>query len=251
MSEFWYTRRTMENLYPGCYVYDHFSPTHFLIFGISVAVIIAAMLVYRKLCEKGRQKFLFALSAILVADELYKHIFSAATGQWECGFLPLHLCSINIFICILYTFTKKRIFAEVLYALCIPGAFLAILMPTWNSLPVFNAMSIHSQSIHVLLLMFPLLLLAGGFRPDIKSLPKVATFFVCEMIPIYFVNKLFDTNFFFLHRTEGNPIFVFFEGILGKEFFFLGAIPILALIWTAMYLPWHFIKKRENRKTEK
>jgi len=50
------------------------------------------------------------------------------TGQWNWSYLPLHLCSINVFVCLYNTLTDRNWCKEELYALCIPGAMLALLL---------------------------------------------------------------------------------------------------------------------------
>ena len=247
MSEFWYTRSTMNELNPDYINFPHFSPIHLFITAVFVAIIIAAMFFYKKLGDKERQNFLYVMSALLVADELFKHICSAATGQWEWEFLPLHLCSINIFVCVFNSFRRDKLSSEVLYATCIPGATLALLMPTWNDLPYFNFMSIHSNSVHVLLLMYPLLLLAGGFKPDIRRIPKVFLVLLCECTPIFFLNKVIGTNFFFLNGTANNPVLELFAGIFGEKLYILGMPVLLVFVWAAMYLPWYFIEKKKSK----
>ena len=190
MSEFWYTKTTMDKLNPDYIRFEHFSPLHLFVTAVFFAIIICAMVFYRRLDEKGRQKFLYIMSALLIADELWKHILSAATGQWEWEFIPLHLCSINIFVCVINSFRRDKLTSEILYALCVPGALLALLMPTWTNLPYWNFMSLHSNSVHVLLAMYPLLLIAGGFKPNFRRLPKVLLLLLCESVPIYFLNKV-------------------------------------------------------------
>ena len=237
----------MNEIAPDYVNFTHFSPVHLFSVAIFAAIIIAAMVFYKKLGEKERQKFLYIMSALLIADELFKHICSAATGQWEWEFLPLHLCSFNIFVCVYNSFKRDDLSSEVLYATCIPGASLALLMPTWTDLPFWNFMSIHSNSVHVLLLMYPLLLLAGGFKPDIKRIPKVFLVLLCECVPIFFLNKVLDTNFFFLNGTANNPVLEIFEKILGEEIYFLGMPVLLVFVWAAMYLPWYFIGKKKAK----
>lgn len=247
MSEFWYTKSTMDKLDPDYLNFSHFSPIHLFITALFIVIIVAAMLYYKKLDEKARQKFLYIMSALLIADELFKHICSAATGQWEWEFLPLHLCSINIFVCVINSFRRDDFTSEVLYSVCIPGAALALLMPTWTNLPYWNFMSIHSNSVHVLLVLYPLLLLAGGFKPNFKRLPKVLLLLLCECVPIYFLNKILDVNFFFLNGTAGNPVLKLLASVFGKEFYFIGCVPILLILWVFMYLPW-FIAGRKKQK---
>ena len=236
----------MDKLDPDYLNFSHFSPIHLLITALFILIIVAAMLYYRKLDEKARQKFLYIMSALLIADELWKHIGSLATGQWEWGFLPLHLCSINIFVCVINSFRRDDFTSEVLYSVCIPGASLALLMPTWTNLPYWNFMSIHSNSVHVLLVMYPLILLAGGFRPDFRRLPKVLLLLLCECVPIYFLNKILDVNFFFLNGTAGNPVLKLLASVFGKEFYFIGCVPILLILWVFMYLPGYIAGRKKQ-----
>lgn len=56
MSEFWYTKTTMDKLNPDYIRFEHFSPLHLFVTAVFFAIIIGAMVFYRKLDEKGRQK---------------------------------------------------------------------------------------------------------------------------------------------------------------------------------------------------
>ena len=247
MSEFWYTKSTMDKLNPDYLRFEHFSLLHLSITAAFILIIIAAMIFYKKLDQNGKQKFLWTMSVLLIADELWKHIGSFATGQWEWEFVPLHLCSINIFVCVINSIKRDDLTSEILYALCVPGASLALLMPTWTNLPFWNFMSLHSNSVHVLLLMYPLLLLAGGFRPNFRRLPKVFLVLLFECVPIFFLNKILDTNFFFLNGTANNPVLEILAEIFGKNLYFLGMPFLLVVVWAAMYLPWHIIEKKKSK----
>lgn len=247
MSEFWYTKSTMDKLNPDYLRFEHFSLLHLSITAAFILIIIAAMIFYRKLDQNGKQKFLWTMSVLLIADELWKHIGSFATGQWEWEFVPLHLCSINIFVCVINSIKRDDLTSEILYALCVPGASLALLMPTWTNLPFWNFMSLHSNSVHVLLLMYPLLLLAGGFRPNFRRLPKVFLVLLFECVPIFFLNKILDTNFFFLNGTANNPVLEILAEIFGKNLYFLGMPFLLVVVWAAMYLPWYIVEKKKSK----
>lgn len=247
MSIFWYTSGTMQKMYPDYYAYEHFSPLHLCVIAICLFVIIAAVIVYRRLNYKGKQKFLYVMAALLIADELFKQISTIMTGQWEYDYIPLHLCSINIFVCVINSFKRDDTTSEILYSLCAPGAILALLMPTWTRLPLWNGMSLHSNTVHLLLLLYPILLVSGGFRPDFRRLPKVLVIALCECVPIYFLNKLLDTNFFFLNGTSGNPVLKILVSLLGKDFYFLGFIPIVIVLWFVMYFPWYLSEKKSAK----
>lgn len=76
-----------------------------------------------------RHQILRAVFVLMLADEFMKQTVLLYTGQWNVTYLPLHLCSINIFVCWYDAIHQSRWSKEILYALCIPGAVVAMLSP--------------------------------------------------------------------------------------------------------------------------
>lgn len=130
MDIFQYLFYSADNIPEGV-GFSLFSLGHLIWLG-SIALVIALVCrKYGRLDEKGRQKLRRILSALLIADELLKIAVLSAIGYYDASYLPLHLCSINIFVCLWYTLRPNKMAAEVLYALSIPGALVALLSPTW------------------------------------------------------------------------------------------------------------------------
>ena len=245
MSSFWYTKKTMRDIFGETFAaFRPFDATHLCELALCAAVCAAGAVLYRRADAAARRRILLAVTVLILADELVKYVFTLATGQFEWGFLPLHLCSINIFVCAWYTARPNGLAAEILYALCVPGALLAMLSPSWTALPVLNCMHLHSATVHILLILYPVLLLAGGFRPDWRRLPKVALFLAAACVPALACNLLTGTNFMFLSRTDGNPILELFARLFGGDLYLLGFPILLAVLWTALYLPWSLAKKK-------
>ena len=132
------------------------------------------------------------------------------------------------------------------YALCIPGAVVAMLSPSWQRLPVWNLLHLHSYSIHVLLILYPVLLLAGGFRPQVHHIRWVLAFLCAIATPIFFLNRLLKTNFFFLNDPQGNAITAFFAHCFGERFYLLGFLPVLAAVLLLLYLPWYRAERHQR-----
>lgn len=236
---FWVTKPYIDEYTNGEFVgFRLFDATHLgeLAFFAVLAVVLGIL--YHRMGKKARRNTLIVIAALCLADELFKHIGCLALGQYDWGYLPLHLCSINIFVVLAYVLKPSDLKAELLYALSIPGASLALISPSWTKLPLLNFMHIHSVSIHILLVLFPILLLAGGFRPSWKRLPKVFLCLAIACAVIYPLNKLLGTNFMFLNGTDNNPILVFFENIFGNPGYLIGLPILLIFIWALMYLPW-------------
>lgn len=167
-------------------------------------------------------------------------------GNYLWTYLPLHLCSINIFVIAFHAWKPNRLMDSILYTACIPGAIAALLFPTWTELPVLNFMHLHSFTIHILLAMYPIVLTAGGeIHPKLSDIPKCLGMLMGAAVPIYFVNLLLDTNFMFLMSADpGNPLYIF-EQLFGSHL--IGFPVIISAILVVMFTPWHIYDKHKEK----
>jgi hypothetical protein len=150
-----------------------------------------------------------------------------------------------------------------LYGLALPGAFLALIVPTWTGVPPWNFIFIFSTGYHIFLICYPIMLLAGGFKPNVKNLKKVGLTLVILCAVIFGINELnyfigtktnnlafWKTNFMFLHEPES--VITTVANLLGlKGRSFLIVLPImLVLIWGLFYTPWILIEKKKSEKVK-
>lgn len=248
MSDFWMTSATFRQTYgSGRVLFDTFSSAHFLWLGIAAAAIALAMVLFRYLGEKGRRRMFVVVTVLMLADELLKYVATAVTGQFEVQFLPFHLCSVNLFVALFNTIKPNNVTKNILYALCLPGAIIALLVPTWTSLPQWNVMFLHSETVHMLLVLYPCMLLASGFKPDYKVLPWVALFLLGVCVPAVALNTIFDTNFLFLNGTVGNPVLELCKDVFG-DVYQIGLVVLLVIVWFLMYLPWEIARVAKAKK---
>lgn len=75
-----------------------FGTLHFVWIGIFIFLTVGCIIWYRKLANRGRRIWRISIAALLVADEIFKVVMLIAGGRFLPSYLPLHLCSINIFI---------------------------------------------------------------------------------------------------------------------------------------------------------
>ncbi len=213
-----------------------FGATHLASLGLFVLLAAAACLWYRRQSAARRRGVLRLMAVLLLADELFKHACLLIGGNWLPDYLPLHLCSINIFLIVVYVLRPSHTLANFLYAACLPGALAALLTPTWQPLPVGNFMYLHSTSIHYLLALFPLLLLTSGeLRRDWRTIPKSLALLCVLAVPIGLLDHALELNFMFLNwAPEGTPL-VWFETHWGSHL--LGFPVLLTAVLAVMYLP--------------
>lgn len=216
--------------------FPQFGLLHFVWLLFFVGVTFICFIYYKKFSEKGRQIWKKTVAVLLLIDELFKVIMLVIGGRYTPGYLPLHLCSINIFAITIHAWKPSKILGGYLYTVGIPGALAALLFPSWTALPLGNFMHIHSFTVHILLALYPIILFAGGeIKPEIRKVPQYLLVLLVMAVPIYLVNLLLDTNFMFLMNADpGNPLYLF-EQLWGNHL--LGFPVIIVGVLAVMYIP--------------
>lgn len=220
--------------------------THILWLLAGLILCVAACVFYGKLSDEKRKRMLTALGIVIFLWEMAKNLVLLLIGEFSWGYLPFHLCGINILLIAFDTVKQTKTVRSFLYYFAIPGAMLALLFPNWTKMPVWNFFHIHSFTIHILLVLYPLLLVTTGqVSTELKSALKGVVLLVAMAIPVYFLNMLWGTNFMFLMKPDsGNPLELF-EKLLGSH---LWGFPILLpVVILVMYLPMFILKKRDQR----
>ena len=201
------------------------------------AVFLAVLLpLYRRAGERARRRVLCSLALLLLADELAKHGVLLWLGEEDIDYMPLHLCSVGLFICLWYAARPGVWAGELLYAVSLPGALIALLFPGWSVLPPFGFLSIHSFTFHMLLAAIPLcLLVSGELRPRAGRLWFCALFLLVTALPVWAIDRRWGTNFYFLtYPGTGNPL-IWFEALFGNPGYQIGLPVLTALLWAGMY----------------
>ena len=222
--------------------FSMFDSTHLAWLAFFALFALAASLFYRKSGEGRRRIIRYVFAALLVVNELFKQTCLIVGGNFSVDYLPLHLCSVNIFLIAYHVFRKNEALDNFLYLVCIPGAVAALLAPTWTELPFGNFMHMHSFSVHVMLATYPIMLTAGGdIRPDVRRIPKSLLVLLGLGGVALAANLLLDTNFMFLMCAEqGNPLY-WFETHWGSHL--LGFPVLIAAVVAVMNLPWVLVRK--------
>lgn len=233
MEFFFETEKTIEKGHG----FKNFDTEHLLWLAATVVIILIFTLHYRKLKPESRGKWRKTVAVLLVLDEVFKQACLLIGGNFHPSFLPLHLCNANIFLIAIHAWRPHKTIGNFLYVICIPAAIAAMAFPAWDKLPWLNFMYLHSFTVHILLLLYPIALTAGGdIRPEAKQIPKVLVLLAVLAVVEQCFNLLWDTNFFYLMRSGGknNPLY-WFEKNWGDHFYGLPILVAGAMI--VMYAP--------------
>jgi hypothetical integral membrane protein (TIGR02206 family) len=205
----------------------------------------ALCLAYRRADAKGRRRVQRAVGFAVLACEVLKDANLAVQGQFSIYYLPLHLCGLAVFLTLWHSLRPGETLGNLLYSTCMPGAAFALLFPDWNACPVFSYTSIVAFAVHTLLVSYPLMqVLAGDLRPRSRYLPRCLLILLGLAAPVYVFDRIFSANYMFLIQpSPGSPL-EWFAHLLGVPGYLLGYIPMLALVWCLLYLP--FRKKAKK-----
>ena len=189
---------------------------------------------HRHPAQRKRMRRIYALA--IGADEVFLLAGLLAGGNFRANYLPLELCSINIFLILWHAWHPGELLDNYLYAVCLPGAVLALLFPDWVNMPLGNFLHFHSFTLHILLAVYPMMLtFAGEIRPEIRVLPRCLGLLMALAAVALGFNLVLGTNFMFLmYAPPGNPLGWFREH-WGSHL--LGFPVFLAAVVAVMYVP--------------
>ena len=237
--KYWFD--TVETIPEGV-GFSHYSGIHLAWIISGVALMLLLGLCYRSRTAERRGILRKILALAVVADEIFKMVMLTLGGRYLPDYLPLHLCSVNIILIAVHAWRPSVTLDNFLYTVGIPGALAALLFPSWTSLPLGNFMHIHSFTVHILLVAYPVMLLFGGdLKLSWRFIPRCIGLLSVLAVVALAVNLLLDTNFMFLMFAEpGNPLYTFEQLCGDHRIGFAVLIPVILLV---MYLPLELVRK--------
>ena len=209
----------------------------------------ALCLVWRRCGGGGRARMrLFTGLAALLCEAL-KEVNLIIQGEPILYYLPLHLCGLAVFFTLWHSIRPNETVGELLYSSCMPGALFAILFPDWTACAAFSFHSILGFTVHMLLVVYPLMQVLGGeLRPSPARLPRCLLILLCLALPVYAFDRLFGVNYMFLLAPAAGSPLEWFAALLGNPGYLSGYLPMLTLVWCALYLPFRRRRLRSGRE---
>ena len=207
---------------------------------LAAVVVLVVFIVwgYRRSGDKGRHVLRLTLGIAVMAMEVLREAGYLFTGNYQPPIVPLHLCAIGTFCVFIDSLRPNTWTREYIYALGTWGPVCAIAFPDWAAQPWFNIYTWQGFLIHGCLAAYALMILVSrDFRPTARHLWKAVVIMAVAIGLSLIANHAWGTNFWFLNTgSPGSPL----EPIqnLTGPFYIPVLIVLLAIIWTAMYLPW-------------
>ncbi len=252
MEYFWCQQEDI----PSGMGYPLFGKEHIISSAVTLVVALSLSVLFFKATDKTRHRVLRGIPVLMILLELWKDLVLVSADRFGVGYLPLHICSIGIFVFLLREFLPsdkaKAFFGEISVILIMPGALAALAFPDWTVLyPVLNFYNLHSFLWHGLLVLYPvLLLLCGEVHPSVKHLWYEILFLCVVVPPIYAFDRHFHCNYFFVNWPEPGTPLEWLAGFLGNPGYLVGyallAIAVMLLVYGVLYLVMRFRKDPDS-----
>lgn len=216
----------------------------------AAAFTILALMLFRHLPEAGQNRMMKISASLMLVMELTKDFILALLGAFSVGYLPLHLCSLAMFVCLYFAFhPASRSCGQILYSVCLPGAVCALVFPNWTGFPLLHFQSLHSFVYHFLLAAFSLMpVVSGRCRPGLGGVLPSMVFLAAACVVIAPINHCLGTNYLFLSRPSvGSPLELLTH-LPGKYGYLLGYGILVLLVLLLMNLPFTLIARRRKRR---
>ncbi|WP_191556300.1 YwaF family protein [Metabacillus idriensis] len=221
-----------------------FSKVHLLSIFLLFLTVLVLFLFRKKLLNENRNRAArWILAGTGLVCELSYHLWLTLNGTWNAAYtLPLELCSISLFLCIVLLLTKSRRVFEVVYFIGLAGAFFALLTPELNyNFPHLRFLHFFiTHSVIILTCFF--FVWVEKYKVTFRSVLKTMGFLNAAAVLIYFINQTAGGNYMFLSRKPVNPTPLDF---LGPYPWYILSLEIVAfLLFLLLFVPFSSIKKK-------
>ncbi len=230
---------------PPQYSFEPFGTAHLITFCVILAVALALPLAVRVFAPSATRLIACLLAALLLVKEGVKIIVVGASQGFSAELLPLHMCTLAIYLSAWMLITHNRRVFEVVYFWGLGGSTQALLTP--DLLEGFPALSyllfFFGHGATVVCIFYAMIVFR--FRPHLESIPRVMLITAGTAAAAFAVNLLFDTNFMYLMAKPVRPSLLDWFG--PWPWYLLGLVSLSLLSFVLLYLPF-FIADVAKRK---
>lgn len=210
---------------------------HLVVIAVLVLIYLSLIYVRRIASQRFKDTFRYVLAVVLIVNELSWHWWNWYVGQWTIQtMLPLHVCSVLVFVSALMLVTRSKRIYEFAYFMGIGAALQAVLTPDLGTygfphFRFFQTFISHGGIILAALFMT----VVENYRPYWKSLLRVFIGMNLYMGVVFIINSLIGSNYMFIMRKPDTPSLM---DVLGPWPWYILAIEAIGIaVCLLLYLP--------------
>lgn len=216
---------------------------------LAALVLLNLILISFRNASDGTKGFLrWMLALLLWGNEIAFHYWNYIAGRWTLQtMLPLHLCSVLVWVGGWMLVTKKYKVYEFMYFMGIAGALQALITPDlgiygFPHFRFFQTFISHGLIVTAAIYMT----VVEGLRPTWKSMVRVFVIMNLYALAIYFVNDYLGSNYLMInHKPELPslldllppwPVYIAYMELIGVASMLLLYLPFALKDWRTHYL---------------
>lgn len=216
--------------------FELFGPTHLATI-LVVVLVILLLTRFKGASETTRTKVRWTMAIILWGVEASWHLWNLSIGTWNIQtMLPLHMCSVLIWLTGFMLIYKNYSIYEFVYFLGIGGALQALLTPEIGIYNFPHFRYIQTFASHGLLIGAGVYMtIVEGFRPTWKSILRIFIIANIYMLVVYFINAGIGSNYL---MVNGKPPMATVLDLLPAWPYYLPWLEVIALATCLLlYIP--------------
>lgn len=217
--------------------FQAFGPAHLAVLLGVTALNVSWIWLGPLLSAEARIALRVALAVVLLVNESLYHLWMGRTGQWSAQtMLPLHLCSVLVYLTAFMLVTGSYTAYEFSYFLGVAGGLQALLTPDAGRYGFPHVRFFTTMISHALLLSAPLYLtLVEGYRPTWNSVLVVMGGLALYALVVGLANQRLGSNYMYLARKPDTPSLI---DQLGPWPWYIGWLAAIAAAnMLVLYLP--------------
>ena len=228
--------------------FELFGRTHLAALG-ALVLLNLFLIRFRNASDGTKAALRWMLALILWGNEFAWHYWNYSVGRWTIQtMLPLHLCSVLVWVGALMLVTKSYRIYEFMYFMGIAGAIQALATPDLgvDGFPHFRFFQTFIS--HGLIVTSAIYMtVVEGFRPTLKSIPRVVIWMNVYALIVFFINTAIGSNYLMInHKPELPslldllpewPIYILYMELIGFISILLLYFPFAAKdLWERYFL---------------
>ena len=215
-----------------------FSPSHLVALAIIGLIALAVVFWGKHMNERQRKWFRYTVGGILLVNEISWHIWNVVVGRWTVQeMLPLHLCSVLVFVTAYMLIARNYFFFEIAYFMGIGAAIQALMTPDAGIYGFPHFRFFQTFISHGLIFVSPFyMVFVEGLRPYWRSLLRTFIILNAYMVPVFILNQLIGSNYLFIAHKPPTASLI---DALGPWPWYILALELIGVVTCLiLYLPW-------------
>lgn len=230
--------------------FELFGAGHLAAIAVIVLVCLSFYVLRNRWGERERKRFRLGLAGFIVLAELSWHAWSVYYGTWTIQTnLPLHLCSVFIWLSVVLLLNRSYPLYELVYFLGMGGAIQAVLTPDAGiyGFPHFRAFQTFADHGGIIVAAMYMTVIEG-YRPTWASFKRNFLWGNLYMALVFGVNLLIGSNYMQLAHKPDFPTLLDYLAPWPWYIFELELIAFIVML--ILYIPW-LIKDARDRNAVK